>query len=589
MAIFKDVGSGNGFKDAMRYVLAPKPSEGERVGFAYVRNMGSMDTADKPEALAARMRLNVETHRNNGHRSQKPLHHFVIAFSPEDSGKLTPEIMQEYADRHLEELGLSEHQAVIAQHTDTDHDHLHVIVNKVHPETGKLWNSSHASRKVTELTDSLDAKHGLTPPETRAYSQDAPHRTAYEKGADELAKRTDKPRPMSDKAASLVRQTAANDFREAATWADLENRLQGKGLELAAHTYRGKLALRVVDTERGEYVAASKLGKDIRVSGLEDRLGRFQDYEAQKLGQTAENAPEAAQTATGAQFDRAARLEAYAAAVQAGNAYSKAELAHERTRRSVATAEDERLDIQKELAQVASMASEAEQATRADLDQIFKPQEAQAYFAEFKTALDAYRATADKAQRPDFSAADAAALARSRGFLNKKRRRQLEKLQKTRAKWLAAIEKEKDWQQAAAMNKAKRAELYAQENKQSLQLNPYRKKRLQEHREATGLLVSFDDLKHLPKAQREGAKRALLQDEYNRRTDTKRQGADWTTKEQPTADRELAARADYDAFLEATDLTETQVSFDDYREKARASAKENAQTTTRSQSQGRGR
>jgi hypothetical protein len=44
------------------------------------------------------------------------------------------------AEQALERLGLQDHQALFVAHNDTDHPHLHVLVNKTHPETGRVVN-----------------------------------------------------------------------------------------------------------------------------------------------------------------------------------------------------------------------------------------------------------------------------------------------------------------------------------------------------------------------------------------------------------------------------------------------------------------
>lgn len=597
MAIFHQPkrSNGNGFKNAMQYVMTPKPEKGERVGFAYVRNMGTMTTNDSPEALAARMRLNVESHRNNGHRSNKPLKHFVIAFSPEDTSRLTPEILQEYADKHLEALGLSEHQAVIAEHIDTDHRHLHLIINKVHPVTGKLWNDSHAVRTAAPVTTELDAKHGLTAPATRAFSQEAEHRTAYDKGADEYALRNDEPRPMKDAAAKEVRTLAADDFREAETWGDLAERLEAKGLALTPHSYRGKQGLRVIDTEAGTYVAVSKLGKDIRMDGLEARLGRFEDYQQQLDAPTVEQAQERAAEATQATLTPQQRIDTLQQAIAERQAYSLQELEHTRTQRSYQEAKEEESDLLKIAPEIAKLADDAERETLAELDGLLKPNEAAAYFASFKQAIASYRRTASAA-KPDFAASDAAALDHFKGRLQRKKRAKLQKVLKARDAWLAAVEKQKEHAAATAWNKQRRADLHHKSTAQSLKLNPHRRDQLKRRQEAAGLVVSFADIKGsgLPQEQQDTLRRTIVQDDYNRRTEPKRVGTDWARKaDLDTAERLDAARLDYMAYLEAGLLTSDEVSFEEYKELAHATAQANgqhfAQSRTRSRGQSRSR
>lgn len=563
--------NGNGFKGALLYVMTPKAAEGERLGFAYVRNMGSMNESDQPEALAARMRLNVESHRNQGHRTKKPAKHFIISFSPEDSERLTPAILRDYADRHLEALGLSDHEAVIAEHVDTDHRHLHLIINKVHPVSGKLWNDSHAVRKVTELTSELDEKHGMTAPAQRGFSKEAEQvRTGYTRGADELAKRLEQARPIrSPERLAAFRGAAADDFRQATSWADLAERLEAKGLHIVPHTYKGQTSLRVVDPQAGDYVPTSRLGKDIRLDHLQERLGAF------------DVAPDIAQPLTTPEQ----RAAAFGRTVRQVGAYAHAEKIHGEAAERLKRNDTEKGQLLGEMAAAAEMAREAEAATRADLGQLLNPKEAQAYFEEFKKTLDAYRATAKAAARPSFGAFDAEQAARSRGLLAKKRQQKLAKLQKTRSKWIDALEREKALQEAAAVNRQQRQNLYQEERQLAAHLNPFLKGRLLAKRQAVAAAVRFSDLEHVPAPQREAARRALAQDAINRRTGAS--GADWPTQDQPTAAREQTAYADYAVFLEATGQTEKQVSFDDYRAQAAEAAKENARTLEQSRSRGR--
>jgi len=38
----------------------------------------------------------------------------------------------------MEELGVKDHQAIYGLHADTDNIHLHIVINRVHPETLKV-------------------------------------------------------------------------------------------------------------------------------------------------------------------------------------------------------------------------------------------------------------------------------------------------------------------------------------------------------------------------------------------------------------------------------------------------------------------
>ena len=49
-------------------------------------------------------------------------------------------MMERVADRLLAELKLQGHQVVIVAHKDRPHAHMRLMVNRVHPETGRAWD-----------------------------------------------------------------------------------------------------------------------------------------------------------------------------------------------------------------------------------------------------------------------------------------------------------------------------------------------------------------------------------------------------------------------------------------------------------------
>src|SRR5258708_32645349 len=70
-------------------------------------------------------------------RVEAPVYHLTISFDPSDT--VTRERMEAVADQVLADLGLSEHQALLVAHQDRAHQHVHLMVNRVHPETGLAW------------------------------------------------------------------------------------------------------------------------------------------------------------------------------------------------------------------------------------------------------------------------------------------------------------------------------------------------------------------------------------------------------------------------------------------------------------------
>lgn len=69
-------------------------------------------------------------------RGYDPIEHYVISWSEEE--RPTPEQVDEAVTILMRVLNLEAHQAIYAAHRNTQHYHVHVAVNRVHPETGTL-------------------------------------------------------------------------------------------------------------------------------------------------------------------------------------------------------------------------------------------------------------------------------------------------------------------------------------------------------------------------------------------------------------------------------------------------------------------
>ena len=69
-------------------------------------------------------------------RSRDPITHYVLSWREDEHP--TKQQIERAVDICLAELGMEGHQVVYALHADTDHDHLHLIVNRVHPESGRV-------------------------------------------------------------------------------------------------------------------------------------------------------------------------------------------------------------------------------------------------------------------------------------------------------------------------------------------------------------------------------------------------------------------------------------------------------------------
>lgn len=122
--------SGKTFRALAAYLAnGQSGEEQDRVAWTASRNLPTSD----PELAATFMRATA----GQSDRIQKPVYHVALSFDPNDP--VDRANMERVADRVLERLGLAEHQALIVAHRDRAHAHLHLLVNRVHPENGKAW------------------------------------------------------------------------------------------------------------------------------------------------------------------------------------------------------------------------------------------------------------------------------------------------------------------------------------------------------------------------------------------------------------------------------------------------------------------
>jgi len=104
--------------------------EPERVAWSTSRNLPT----DDPELAGKIMRATAAQNV----RVKQPVYHLALSFDPSD--QVDRIAMERVADRVIAALELQGHPIVIVSHRDRGHPHMHLLVNRVHPETGLVWN-----------------------------------------------------------------------------------------------------------------------------------------------------------------------------------------------------------------------------------------------------------------------------------------------------------------------------------------------------------------------------------------------------------------------------------------------------------------
>lgn len=174
--------SGFSFKGLHAYCSHDQGSShsAERVDWTDTRNLASDDPNHAWKIMVATARSQVALKqaagiKNTGRKSNAHVQHIVLSFH-EDEAR-SPEEMKGAADELLRNLGADpaksrgktkpgqrqfadEHQAIYYAHSDTDNRHLHIMLNRVHPEHGVMLPSKNDQLKASKWAQSYSERFG---------------------------------------------------------------------------------------------------------------------------------------------------------------------------------------------------------------------------------------------------------------------------------------------------------------------------------------------------------------------------------------------------------------------------------------------
>ncbi len=237
------------------------PTPANRVAWTISQNLPTTD----PILAAQYMTATAELSR----RCRNACYHAMIAWHPDE--RPSPEIMQEIARKTLAMAELGEHQALMMGHGDKDHPHLHMMINRVHPETGRAWSTSHDYRRFDRIMKQLAGDYGFRYVPAHTFDPELTEHTAQgpDSKATYAAKRgANTGRPQWSRAtARRIGAEVSEDLDHAATWDDVAYALAKQGL-----TLEEKGPGLVAGTPAG-YVKFSALALTTSAKGLARQFG----------------------------------------------------------------------------------------------------------------------------------------------------------------------------------------------------------------------------------------------------------------------------------------------------------------------------
>lgn len=208
-------GTGASFKGASLYYLHDKRQDGEserlssnRVAWTSTRNLATDDPELAWKIMAATAmdqdRLKAEAGiKATGRKSSAAVYAYSIAWHPDEQGRIDRAEMLRAADESIAALGAQDRQALIVCHTDEPHPHVHVILNRVSPQDGRMLGTSNDRLKLSEWALAYRKRRG----EEKLYCPDREANVEARKSG-KVRDRSETPRSME---ADYQAARAAND------------------------------------------------------------------------------------------------------------------------------------------------------------------------------------------------------------------------------------------------------------------------------------------------------------------------------------------------------------------------------------------
>jgi hypothetical protein len=276
--------TGSSFKSLMGYLTDPNKME-----WLEQRRCHTEDS----QKIAKKMQLTAGL----SERTQKPVYHVSLSWTQADEP--SKQQMLEVADGFINHMGLQDHQIAIVAHKDQDHPHIHLMVNRVHPGTGKAWEpylyKGQGRDRSIEKTDyerieqflrSTEKQYGWTITPGKHFG---PNSREFDKKAPELweVKRAER---IQKQAAGLgieeevdgrsVMQRA-QDLKEELYQADSFS--QFDAILAKEHLWLESKGQGMVITDGTYQVKASSISRGLSANSLEGKFGQdVKSYEAKR-------------------------------------------------------------------------------------------------------------------------------------------------------------------------------------------------------------------------------------------------------------------------------------------------------------------
>ncbi len=262
------------------YMLHSKTTtKGEKVGGIRVTNCNTDDPAAATTLIEATQAANTRSKTDK-------TYHLVFSFPPGEEPDL--KTLHAIEDALCAAIGYADHQRISAVHIDTDHLHVHVAINKVHPKGFQNIEPYFDKKKLMETCERLEIEYGLTRTNHGLHGETPKVKTKQAQAEAHSGIETLTGRVTRDLAPRL---------KEAKSWKEAHALLAEHGLAIKL---RGA---GLVIGSRDLWVKASQCDRALSFKAMTDRLGPFEKF-AEKTTKAFEPKPRQNHPSSAVLFDQ---------------------------------------------------------------------------------------------------------------------------------------------------------------------------------------------------------------------------------------------------------------------------------------------
>lgn len=241
------------------YILCSKTNKyGEKVGGVRVTNCYTNDPAAATTLIEATQAMNTRSKTDK-------TYHLVFSFPPGEEPDL--KTLHAIEDELVAAIGFKDHQRISAVHIDTDHLHVHVAINKVHPTGFQNIEPYYDKKKLMETCERLEIEHGLIRTnhgldgrEPKVKTKDRQAQAEAHSGIDTLT--------------GFIKRELVLSLKEAKTWKEAHSILAKHGLQIK------KRGAGLVIGSGELWARASQCDRELSIKAMTDRLGPMESTQS---------------------------------------------------------------------------------------------------------------------------------------------------------------------------------------------------------------------------------------------------------------------------------------------------------------------